>query len=294
MITMSDSFVSFEVAAPLTPYYNSGINMKEGTTPGIQTRQSIKELLLPLFVQVGTSDFLRADSLGFWRHGGERYWLPRFAFQRTQLVKPRIKVGIFAGLHGDEPASILGLIDFVKRLDENPMLGKEYQLWIYPFCNPTGYVDGTRHSRSGRDLNREFWKLSTEPEVELIEQEIRRQQFDGIISLHSDDTSHGVYGFVRGATLTKHLLQPALAAAEAALPTNKESNIDGFHAVDGIIQTAYDGILTAPPGTQPAPFEIILETPQLAPLDLQRQAFVLALESILSTYREMISFAANI
>jgi protein MpaA len=128
----------------------------------------------------------------------------------------------------------------------------------------------------------------------LLEQEISRQRFDGIIALHSDDTSHGVYGFVRGATLARHLLEPALAAAESALPVNKESHIDGFHAVNGIIHTAYDGILSAPPGAHPAPFEIILETPQLAPLDLQVKAFALALESILSTYREMISFAANI
>jgi len=275
---------------------NSGLHiaMKRSVSSGVKSMRSIKELLLPLFVQVGTSDFLRADSLGFWRQGEDRFWLPRFVFQRTQLMKPRIKIAIFAGLHGDEPAAILGLIDFVRQLDENPMLGRDYQLWIYPMCNPSGYVDGTRHARSGLDLNREFWKISGEPEVKLLEEEIRRQKFDGIISLHSDDTSNGVYGFVRGATLTRHLLQPALAAAEAALPTNRESHIDGFHAVDGIIHTAYDGILSAPPDMHPAPFEIILETPQLAPEELQRKAFVLALECILSEYRRMISFAANI
>lgn len=263
-------------------------------TAATPTPHRIKELLLPLFVQVGTSDTLRADSLGFWRVGEERHWLPRFIFQRTHLVKPRIKVAIFAGLHGDEPASILGLMDFVRRLDENPAIGREFQLWIYPLCNPTGFLDGTRHSRSGKDLNREFWKNSPEPEVRLLEEEIVRQKFDGIIALHSDDTSHGVYGFVRGATLAKHLLEPALAAAEAALPVNKDSHIDGFHAVNGIIHTAYDGILSAPLDAHPAPFEIILETPQLAAEDLQRKTFVLGLESILTTYREMISFAANI
>lgn len=283
-----------EPAPPGVLKFGPGVNLEKSIYSRVKSGRTIKELLLPLFVQAGTSDHLRADSLGFWRMGEERHWLPRFVFQRTQMVKPRIKVAIFAGLHGDETAAILGLIDFVKHLDENPMLGREYQLWIYPLCNPTGCVDGTRHSRSGRDLNREFWRRSREPEVELIEQELIRRHFDGIISLHCDDTSHGVYGFVRGATLTKHLLQPALAAAAAALPVNKKDKIDGFHAVNGIIHTAYDGILSAPPDAHPAPFEIILETPHLAPVGLQRQAFVLALESILSTYREMISFAANI
>lgn len=257
-------------------------------------RRSIKEILLPLFIQVGTSDFLRADSLGFWREGQDRFWLPRFVFQRTQVVKPRIQIGIFAGIHGDEPASVLGLIDFVRELERDPELGREFQIWLYPLCNPGGYVDGTRHSRSGLDLNREFWKGSPEPEVKLLEKEIQRRKFDGIISLHTDDTSDGVYGFARGATLTKHLLAPALAAAEAALPCNKQSLIDGFHAVEGIIHSGYGGIVSAPPDAQPEPFEIVLETPQHAPIDLQREAFLLALREILTTYREMISFAANI
>jgi hypothetical protein len=89
-------------------------------------------------------------------------------------------------------------------------------------------------------------------------------------------------------------MKPALAAAEAALPVNQAAIIDGFHAVEGVIHTAYDGILTAPPATSPAPFEIILESPHHAPMDLQRKAFVLALEQILRHYRRMISYAAGI
>ena len=125
--------------------------------PHAPVTQSIKEILLPLFVQVGASDTLRADSLGFWRAGEDRFWLPRFVFQRTRAVKSRIKVGIFAGIHGDEPAGTLGLIDFVRELDADPQLGKEFLLYIYPLCNPSGYIDGTRHARCGLDLNRHFW-----------------------------------------------------------------------------------------------------------------------------------------
>jgi murein peptide amidase A len=255
---------------------------------------SIKELLLPLFVQVGASDTLRADSLGFWRHGEDRFWLPRFVFQRTAIIKSRIKVGIFAGIHGDEPSGILGLIDFVRELDADPILGREFQLWIYPLCNPSGYMDGSRQARCGLDLNRHFWNGCEEPEIRLVEDELTRQAFDGIISLHSDDTSDGMYGFIRGHTLARELMEPALAAAEAALPRNKLAQIDGFHAVEGIIHSGYGGILSAPPGAWPEPFEIVIETPQHAPMDLQRQAFVLALRSILEKYREFISYAADL
>ena len=254
----------------------------------------IKETLLPLFLLAGESDTLRADSLGFWRVGDERFWLPRFTFRRTQIKKHRIKIGVFATIHGDEPAGLFGLIDFLRQLSDDPMLGRDYDLRIYPLCNPTGFVDGTRHSRSGVDLNREFWKNSSEPEVNLLEKELFSQRFDGLIALHSDDTSEGVYGFIKGATLAEHLLKPSLAAAAHLLPTNSASQIDGFHAMEGIIRSGYPGILAAPPDTHPTPFEIILETPALAPMKLQREAFVLALTAILAEYRRMISYGGDL
>lgn len=264
--------------------------------PSPTERRSIKQLLLPLFLQVGTTAHsLHADSAGFWKVGEERYWLPRLIFRGgNETGEPTIRLAIFAGLHGDEPAGVLALVDLLRELEANPFVGRAYRIHIYPLCNPTGYEDGTRHSRSGRDLNREFWRGSLEPEVGIIERELLLNKFHGIISLHSDDTSDGLYGFVRGHTMTEHLLRPALAAAEAALPVNQSSLIDGFHAVEGIIRTAYDGILTAPPGSSPAPFEIILESPHHASMELQRKAFVLALIETLRHYRRMVAYAANI
>ncbi len=258
-------------------------------------RRSIDELLNPLFRQVGqTAHNWIADSVGTWEHDGEPYYLARLIFRGANHGDPPLKVAIFAGIHGDEPAGVRALIDFLALMEENPVLGRAYHFYIYPLCNPTGYEDGTRHSRNGKDLNREFWRGSTEPEIVLLEQELAANHFQGIIALHSDDTSDGLYGFVQGATLTEHLLKPALAAAEAALPVNQAAIIDGFHAVNGIIHTAYDGILTAPPGTRPAPVEIILESPQHAPEHLQRQAFVLALTEIVREYRRMISYGADL
>lgn len=260
------------------------------------SRRSIKKLLMPLFLQVGTTaQSLRADSAGFWHYGDDRYWLPRLVFRgAAEKGEPFIKLAIFAGIHGDEPAGVHALVDFLRALEADPWLGRAYRIHIYPLCNPTGYEDGTRHSRSGKDLNREFWRGSLEPEVGLIERELLTHKFHGIISLHSDDTSDGLYGFVRGHTLAEHLLKPALAAAEAALPVNQASIIDGFHAVEGIIHSAYDGILSAPPGASPSPFELILESPPHAPLHLQRKAFVLALTEIVRHYRRLIAYAADL
>lgn len=255
---------------------------------------SVKHLLLPLLTQVLYSKCLVADALGSFEAGGERHLLPRFFFQRTQIKKQRFKLGIFAGIHGDEPAGVLGLMDFVRELDECPELGRHFELWIYPLCNPTGYLSDRRESAGGKDLNREFWKGSREPEVRLLEQELAARKFDGIISLHSDDTSPGFYGYARGAVLAAQLIAPALAAAEGALPRDARPFIDGFRAVNGIIHDSFDGILSAPPSDHPQPFELILESPARAPMAEQRAAFTLALKSILTEYRKFIAYGGDL
>lgn len=254
----------------------------------------LRELLSPLYTQALHSHCLRADALSVWESGGETVWLPRFHFQRTHAAKERHKVGIFAGIHGDEPAGILGLMDFIRELDETPEIGRHFEIWLYPVCNPGGYLAGTRASHSGKDLNREFWRGSQEPEVRLLEKEILARQFDGIIALHSDDSSPGFYGFARGDVMARQLLAPALAAAEQAQARDTRPFIDGFRAVNGMIHDSYDGILCAPPQQIPQPFELILESPALSPLADQRRAFTLALKAVLNEYRPFIAYGANL
>jgi protein MpaA len=236
---------------------------------------------------------IQGDQLGAFEVGGNKYSLPRFTFHGPNSSDP-IRIGIFAAIHGDEPAGALAASKFLLDLVNAPDLAENFLLHVYPICNPTGFEDNTRNSRRGRDLNREFWRASVEPEIEILEHELRTSRFNGIIQLHADDTSEGLYGFVRGHTLTENLLRPALTEAGKILPRNINAIIDGFAARDGIIYEQYEGILAAPTRIDPSPFEIILETPHHAPMELQVEALVVAMRTILSEYRRLISFAANI
>ena len=264
--------------------------MQNGQSHPIENdNRSLKGFLEPL---LGLEN-LKSDSLGSFESGGRTYSLPRLTFIGPNSSEP-IRIGIFAAIHGDEPAGALALAHLLSDLANDPQPAEGFLLQAYPFCNPTGFEDNTRCSRRGRDLNREFWRASMEPEVEILEHELRTGHFSGIIQLHADDTSEGIYGFVRGHTLTENLLRPALREASKILPRNVNATIDGFAARDGIIYDHYDGVLAAPSAMDPVPFEIILETPQRAPLNLQIEALVVALRTILGEYRRLISFAANI
>lgn len=223
----------------------------------------------------------------------------RGIYMEKVLVKPVLhgqgyKFGIFAGLHGDEEAGTLATHELVRWASTHPEELRDFELHLFPVCNPTGAEQRTRHSVTGLDLNREFWTGSCEPEVIYLEGELRRQQFHGIVQLHSDDTSHGVYGFVNGDLLSEELLKPALLRASEFLPPNFHDVIDGFQAELGIIRQCYEGILSAPPEQRPRPLEIVFETPALAPMDQQVTATIEAVKTILAEYRKLQAYAADL
>ena len=266
--------------------------------PNLQTatrlKRSPEHLLKPLEELTPRSVSLISNRGARFERGGQTYELPRYLFLGPRGGDEPFRVGIFAGIHGDEPEGTHALVSFLRHLEEQPRLATGYCLFAYPACNPTGLEDRTRHARGGEDLNREFWQGTREPEVKLLESELVAHAFHGIISLHTDDTSHGFYGFARGAMLTRHLIEPALRAAEEYLPRNGNERIDGFDARNGVVRGSYEGMLSAPPKVRPRPFEITLETPKDAPAYLKEAALVAALGSILGSYREFIAYAPNL
>ncbi|MEO6053026.1 MAG: succinylglutamate desuccinylase/aspartoacylase family protein [Chthoniobacterales bacterium] len=251
----------------------------------------IPDLLRPLDEVVESSPLLHRELAGRFQTGGRMFEIPRYRF--TSATGADYRIGIFALIHGDEPAGGAAVVSLASWLVANAERLEGYEVLLYPICNPTGFMAGTRSSFSGKDLNREFWQGSLEPEIRILEAEIKSVRFEGLISLHSDDTSAGVYGFVRGAMLAEALLEPALSASEEILARDFSPKIDGFSAYHGIIYDGYPGILSSRQ-VKPQPFEIIYETPGLEAGEKQVAASEVALQTILLRYREFISYASNI
>ena len=254
-------------------------------------RKNFRDVLTPLH---RTREPWLTTTLGTWAVGLDNYALEQFLFVGPRGGGDYYRVGIFAGMHGDETAGVLAAVQFLQELARTPELARGYEIYIYPLCNPTGFEDGTRHSRTGRDLNREFWLGSREPEVQLLEQQIRTLRFDGLISLHADDDSAGLYAFALGALVTQDVVEPALAAAEKIVPRNCDARIDNFTARNGLIRKGYPGMLCAAPETRPRPFEIVFETPLLADLKLQVEANVVFLRHALEQYQQLRAIAQDL
>jgi hypothetical protein len=254
----------------------------------------LRRLYWPFLSLAETCRSILGTVAGSFESEGKRYTIPRFAFHGPAASVPPIRLGIFALVHGDEPAGALALERLLRSLADEPSSATGYELVLYPLCNPTGYEDGTRHNRAGLDLNREFWRGSPLPEIRILEEELQQSAFDGIVALHADDTSDGLYGYTQGRVLNENLLVPALRASAHILPINCGRLIDGFSAEEGVVKDCYAGILSPPPQQRPRPFELIFETPSAAPVDRQAEAVDCALRAILKEYREFIAQGANL
>ena len=118
---------------------------KTFSRPARTSQRDLAELLAPLEKIAATSPNLVANHDARFEVDGASYELPRYLFVGPRGGDTPIRVGIFAGIHGDEPEGVHALIQFIKLLESKPELATGYYLSFYPVCNPTGFEDNTRH-----------------------------------------------------------------------------------------------------------------------------------------------------
>src|SRR5438105_4381703 len=90
-------------------------------------RRSIQRFLEPLLGQAAA----QAEFLGSFGMTGKTYSIPRFTFHGPNSSDP-IRIGVFAAIHGDEPAGALAASKFLLDLVNEPQLAENFQVQVYP------------------------------------------------------------------------------------------------------------------------------------------------------------------
>ena len=97
---------------------------------------------------------------------------------------------ITGGVHGDEPAGIEAVLQFLER--DNAELLKRFTFVVIPCVNLYGYVHDTRENSDGVDINRSF-ETDEVLEAAIVKKSLRQMQFSLAIDFHEDYDATGFY-----------------------------------------------------------------------------------------------------
>lgn len=156
--------------------------------------------------------------------------IPILALSRCGEAAAR-SVYLSAGIHGDEPAGPLAILDLL----END-LSSDITWHICPALNPSGLKAGTRVNGAGIDLNRDYLSLE-QPEIQAHVKWLGDQgTFDLALFLHEDWESSGFYIYeLNPSPESFSAARTMIQAVEPFCPIEHSRKIDGHDALDGVI-----------------------------------------------------------
>lgn len=215
-----------------------------------QARRSYLSVLTRLEQTIRAIPGGRLLPIGDAVHGGRRYPLvavtlttgpadPKCGRGRTR--RP-VRVCVGAGIHGDEPAGVAAVLQWLEGLPELGPCLPAAELVIFPCLNPSGYERNRRINDDGVDLNRQYKNPRAPIEVRAVRNALGRLsdgpgggRFDLSIEFHEDVDSPGFYLY----ELIGHrrpIGRALITAAARRLPINGANTIEGTDAEAGIIR----------------------------------------------------------
>ncbi|OAM89546.1 M14 family metallocarboxypeptidase [Termitidicoccus mucosus] len=231
-----------------------------------------------------------ADAAGFrvaefGRVGGA----PLLAAERRP-AKPLMHIYLSAGIHGDEPAGTLALGALMERRWFDGAIA-----WhVLPLLNPSGMAAGTRESREGIDLNRDYL-AAADPGTRAHRAWLRAEgwRYDLTLALHEDWESRGFYLYELGDNAGRCFGPEIVRDVEAVIAIDRAAQIDGYPASDGQVFPPEDNpeirdrwpeqLYLREHHTRLA---LTLETPSAFPLAERIAAHIRAVDAVMRLARE--------
>lgn len=194
-------------------------------------------------------------------------------------------VYLSAGIHGDEPAAVEGLIRWAEGMPKE-LLSWNWQ--IFPCLNPWGLERNIRFDSEGRDLNR-WYHSRRVPQIAAQLAMMKGRCFDLALTLHEDYDSRGFYLYEVAAS-RPYWGEALCKELSKVLPADNRKMIDGHAVRDGVIRKRITATLMK---GHPEAFRLhlhhakrtfTLETPSEAGLDrrilLQRKFLEIAVKKL--------------
>ena len=168
-------------------------------------------------------------------HTKENFNLPIYQIHLASSVGTSKHVLITGGMHGDEPAGVEAVLQFLER--DNTTLLKNFSFLVIPCINPYGYVHNTRETLDGIDINRAF-ETDDVAEVVIVKKALGKTQFSLTIDFHEDYDATGFYLY-EGKRDEKYIGPKLATAAKAIGPIDPDDpGEDAPDLAEGVYKVA--------------------------------------------------------
>lgn len=152
------------------------------------------------------------------------------------------RVYISTGMHGDEPAGPLAILDLL----ETEALTEDIDWTIFPMMNPVGLRLNQRENHHGVDLNRDYKQPQSKEIAAHMEYIQGVAPWDLSLIVHEDWESKGFYLYDLPTELTHGWAPKIIDAVSEICPIDRSDEIDEMPARDGIIRPKFDNRVIDP------------------------------------------------
>ena len=176
---------------------------------------------------------------------------------RRLASEPRLAIYISAGIHGDEPAGPLAMLELIQA----NAWPSGVNLFVCPCLNPTGFQKNTRENQDGIDLNRDYRYIKT------CEVQAHTKWIDSLptldfgICLHEDWEANGFYLYELNPDNLPAVSEDVINAVAQACSIDRSERIDDRPAKGGILKPV---VFPEARPLWPEAFYIVLEKTRLS------------------------------
>lgn len=118
---------------------------------------------------------------------------PVYALSYIPDKKPVIRIFLAAGQHGNEPATAYSVIKFFEYIIKNKYFYTDIAIDAIPMINPWGWVYDKRFGGGGHDINRDYYRFSSQ-EARIVRDFVKEKTYNYMID-HHESPSDGAFIF---------------------------------------------------------------------------------------------------
>jgi hypothetical protein len=247
------------------------------TVPKLQRSESrVGKILRPLDQLSGRREHLYSTRI---LTGGHRSssQISRYVFEGDQWRESPIRIGVFAGLRGDDQVGPGAISTFLADLVALPHLGNNLRIYAYPIVSAASFETATPSSRSSHYIINQIGCNLLSPETYQIEREIFAIAFDGIITIRLEEEINNMRVAISDPHLHEALVDPILSSLEPFLPDIEAGDAHTCRSLTGGVRR------------NQRPFELTFRVPSSGWMGLYAIALRIALHTAVDCYRSYVT-----